>query len=311
MAKSRKKRRRKQHAPKLSPLALLRPRLDGLLGNEALARKDSQALKADMNAVFKGVEASEFLPVLLKAFPHAPAPVQARLDVVVPEWLDECKYLDTLLELLNQRRVGSEDRQRALTWLEAAGVDLSGLQERQAQAPFYQAYMYVDDFQGFIIVFWYADSRRRRVRSMSFLIDLHPPWEGAIKDIAVFPQRPLERAIQEYVDFWKQGGMSPTPLGAAEAKREILKSLEANRREEIRLPRDLIRARDLFLEYVLSLPDTPETPPFTAEDFDQLARTGESPESITHLEQTVGRRVRLEDGTEVIVTGDPFDEDEW
>ena len=83
------------------------------------------------------------------------------------------------------------------------------------------------------------------------------------------------------------------------------------RRRKQHKPRDLIRAPDLFLEYVLSLPDMPETPPFTTEDFDQLARTGKSPESISHVEQTVGRRVRLEDGTEVIVMGDPFDEDEW
>jgi len=311
MAKSRKKRRRKQHTPSFSPLALLRPRLDGLLGNEALAKKDSQAIKADMNAVFKGLKASELLPVLLKAYPNAPAPVQARLHVVVPEWLAEHKYIDALLELLKQHRIDREDQQHALAWLEAAGADLSGLQERQAQTSFYQAHMYADDSQGIIIIFWYTDNRRRRVQGMNFLIDRNPPWEGAVKDIAVFPRRPPERAIQEYVDFWTQGGMPPTPLGAAEAKREILKSLEANRREEIRLPRALIRARDLFLEYVLSLPDTPETPPFTAEDFDQLARMGESPESISHLEQTVGRRVRLEDGTEVIVTGDPFDEDEW
>jgi len=287
MAKTRKKRRQKQHKPSFSPLALLRPRLDELLSNEALAKKDAQALKEDMNAAVKGVEASEFLPVLLKAYPNAPAPVQARLDVVIPEWLAEHKYIDPLLELLKQHRIDHEDRQRALSWLEAAGADLSGLQERQAPTSFYQAYMYADDSQGFIIVFWYTDSRRRRVQGMNFLIDFNPPWEGAVKDIVVFPRHPPQRAIQEYVDFWAQRGMPPTSLDAAEAKEEVLKSLEVNRREEIRLPRDLIRARDLFLEYVLSLPDTPETPPFTAEDFDQLARTGESPESIIHLEQTV------------------------
>ncbi len=311
MTKTRKKRKRKQHKPSFSSLALLRPRLDELLSNEALVKKDAQALKEDMNAVFKEVEASEFLPVLLKAYPDAPAPVQARLDAVLPEWLAEHKYIDPLLELVKQHRIDYEDQQRALAWLEAAGADLSGLQERQAQTSFYQAHTYADNSQSFIIVFWYTDGRRRRVQGMNFLVDFNPPWEGAVKDIAVFPRCPPERAIQEYLDFWAQSGMPPTPLGAAEAKREILKSLEANRREEIRLPRDLIRARDLFLEHVLSLPDTPETPPFTAEDFDQLARTGESPESIRHFEQTVGRRIRLEDGKEVIVMGDPFDEDEW
>jgi hypothetical protein len=66
----------------------------------------------------------------------------------------------------------------------------------------------------------------------------------------------------------------------------------------------------LFLECVLSLADTPETPSFTAQDFDKLCRTGESPEAISHFEQTVGRRVRTEDGQEIVILGDPF-EDDW
>jgi len=179
------------------------------------------------------------------------------------------------------------------------------------QSPFYRAYMYADDSQGLIIVLWYADRKRRKVQGLSFLIDFNPPWKGAVKDVMVFPRNSPKRVMQEYVDVWTQQDMPPSAIGAAEVKREILKSLEANRCEGIRLPRDLIRARRLFLEYVLSLPDTPETPPFTAKDFDALRRSGKSPASLSHFEQTVGRRVRLEDGKELFIMGSPFDEDEW
>lgn len=309
MSKTRKK--RKRSAPNLSPLALLRPRLSGLLGNEVLAKKDTQAIKADLNAVFKGLKPSEFLPAFLSACSAAPAQVQDRLDTVVPEWLNERGYRDSLRTLLDQHHVADKDQQRAVAWLEATGADVSELKERQTQSSFYRAYMYADDSQGVIIVLWYADRRRRKVQGIGLLIDFNPPWEGAVKDNMILPPSSPDRAKREYVDTWAQRGTPLSAIGAVEVKREILRCLEANRREGIRLPRDLIRARDLFLKHVLSLPDGPDTPSFTAKDFDALKRTGKTPESLSRFEQTVGRRVRMEDGAEVLVMGSPFDEDEW
>jgi hypothetical protein len=309
MSKTRKK--RKRSTPNLSPLVLLQPRLDGLLGNEALAKKDVQAIKADLNVVFKWLKPSEFLPVFLSVCSAAPPQVQDRLDTVVPEWLSERGYGDSLRTLLDQHHVADKDRQRAVAWLEATGAEVSELKERQTQSSFYRAYMYTDDSQGIVIVLWYADRRRRKVQGIGLLIDFNPPWEGAVKDIMVFPSSSPGRVKREYVDTWTQRGMPLSAIGAAEVKREILRCLEANRREGIRLPRDLIRARDLFLKHVLSLPDGPGTPSFTAKDFDALKRTGKTPESLSHFEQTAGRRVRMEDGTEVVVLGNPFDEDEW
>jgi hypothetical protein len=100
----------------------------------------------------------------------------------------------------------------------------------------------------------------------------------------------------------KQGGtdrgMPLQPISDAAAKRDLLACLVANWREGIRLPRDLIVNHRLFVEHILSLPDTPDTPPFTAEDFDALSRTGETAEFIRRFEQQVGRRVRLKDGQE-------------
>ncbi|MCP4542449.1 MAG: hypothetical protein GY832_35445 [Chloroflexi bacterium] len=311
MSKSKKKRKQKRSTSSFSPLALLRPRLDGLLGNEALAKKDSQAIQADLNVVCKGLKPSEFLPVLLSACDGAPAQVQSRLDVVVPEWLGERGYLDSLRTLLDQRRITDEDQQRAVAWLEDAGTDVSQLKERQVQSSFYRAYIYTDDSQGVIVVLWYANHRRRKVQGMCLLIDFNPPWEGAAKDNMILPRRSPERAVEEFVGMWTQRGMYLDPLEAAEVKREILKSLDANRQEGIRLPRDLVRIRGPFVKHVLSLPDMPGTPSFTDDDFAELSRTGKSVESLRRFEQTVGRRVRLSDGEEAIVVGSPFDDDEW
>jgi len=103
--------------------------------------------------------------------------------------------------------------------------------------------------------------------------------------------------------------MMPT-VGAQEAKTVVLTALHCNRTAQLRLPRDLIAAREIFAQYVLSLPNAPDTPAFTMDDFDFLARHGKSPEGIVHFEQTVGRRVRMEDGKELIVMGSPDWDDE-
>jgi len=175
---------------------------------------------------------------------------------------------------------------------------------------FYKAFTYADGSQGLILILWYAGRDQRQVEGMSFLIDFNPPWEGAVKDIMVLPPRPPKQAEQTYVGAWKRMDMPLKPLDAARAKQKVLQALDANRREGIRLPRDLIRARKAFLAHVLSLPDLANSaPPFTAQDLNRLARTGQTPESIVHFEQTVGRRVRLEDGQELLVIGDPFDDD--
>lgn len=98
-------------------------------------------------------------------------------------------------------------------------------------------------------------------------------------------------------------------VSAEHAKKEILKALSANRREGFRLPRDLAAARSVFIEHILSLPDTAETPSFTREDFDTLAGSGKSVEEARHFEQTVGGVARLPGGKEVFIfRGSPDDD---
>jgi hypothetical protein len=282
-----------------------------MFGDEKLVEKDTSTIKTDLDAVFKGIKASDFLPVLLRAYSGASAQVQTHLSEVLPEWLSEGGYVKTLVELLENLRIDEKVQQHAHDWLKAVGSDLSELEKMEEQSLFFEAYTYSDDSQGLILLFWYEDRRQRKVEGMSFLLDYNPPWEGAVKDIAIYPASPPERAIPKYVGFWKQRGMPLGPLDAAEVKREIIRHLQINRREKIRLPRDLIISRRTFLENVLSLPDTPETPIFTAKDFDELSRTGKPVEAIRKYEQTVGRRVRMEDGKEILVMGDPLEDDEW
>ena len=106
--------------------------------------------------------------------------------------------------------------------------------------------------------------------------------------------------------------MEPWSISAERAKTVILTALNYNRAAKLRLPQDLIAAREAFIRYVLSLPDAPDTPAFTVDDFDFLAHNGKLPEEIRHFEQTVGRRVRLEDGEEALVMGNPdWEDEEW
>jgi hypothetical protein len=52
---------------------------------------------------------------------------------------------------------------------------------------------------------------------------------------------------------------------------------------------------------VLSLPDAPDTPAFSTDDFHALSEAGQSAETLSRFEQTVGRRVLMEDGKELFI----------
>jgi hypothetical protein len=304
---------RKQGArgPNIPPITTLRTRLDALLGSEAWAGRDVAALEADLDAALAGSKTDEALPILIRSTMQAPEHVRQRLDEVIPGWLAKHGYQGNLLTLLERGAVYPEGRPAANAWLERAGVESGVLRAiRQEKPSFYRAYAYDDGSQGTVHVYWYVDRRRQRVRGMTFLMDHNPPWEGAVKDIASFPTRTPENAIADFVTPSTGRGIHLQEIGATEAKDIILKAMQTNRKEGIRLPRDLIAAREPFLEHVLTLPDGPNTPPFTAQDFAELASAGESPESLSYAEQHFGRRVRMEDGTEVLVLGNPLGEDE-
>jgi hypothetical protein len=282
--------------------------LTGLFRKGEFAGESADRLKTRIDAIFSRMKAYEFIPVLLSACGKAQPEIQDELDKLIPEWVEERGYNETILKLLERQRLSEADRPKAYAWLEAAGIDSSTIEKARQQSHFYRGYIHTDDSQGLIMIFWYGDHRRRKIRGMNFLLDFNPPWEGAVKDITLLPLREPSEAHREFVEFWEEGGMKLKPLQEAEAKTAVLKHIEVNRKEGIRLPRDLRLARQDFIDNILTLQDAPGAPPFTINDFDTLSNTGKSVEEIRRFEQTVGRRVRLDDGKEGIFLSNPDDD---
>ncbi len=299
---------KKGRTPNIPPAAVLRIRLDGLWQNPALPHQEHGQLEADIDAVTRSIKADALVPVMLRAYQDAPAEVHARLDQVIPGWLQARGHLPTLEKLTVNQALDNSLQPTALAWLAAAGRDVREQLAAQPD-PFYGAYDLDNGYQAAVILIWYSDPKRTRARGMNFLIDHHPPWDGAIKDIIYFPQRPPKDLVKRYVEIWEERGQPLTPISAVEAKQKILHALDCNGKSDIRLPRDLIAVREEFIRRVLSLPNGPDTPPITAEDFEFLCQHGQQSEEIVHLEQTMGRRTRLDDGTEVLVMGDL--DDDW
>ncbi len=301
--------RKKRRTRRFSPATALRPRLDNLWADESLLRKDDAALEDDLDVLARDVESELMVMTMLRAYQAAPEPARARLEGVLPCWLGRRGHAGTLEEMVLVRSLGPDLRPLALAWLEAAGVDIKPLQTPPGL--FLEAYYYDDEAllgeksQAYAVVFWYTNPKKRRAQGMGFLLDYNPPWNGSVKDILLTPRRFPTTLRREVLGVWKGGGMEPESVDAERAKTVILTALNCNRAAKIRLPADLIDAREVFERRVLSLPDGPDTPSFTMDDFDDLTRHGKPPEEVVHFERTVGRRVRTEDGSEILVMGDP------
>lgn len=249
-----KKSRKKSRPMNITREERAEMQLTELFRKEAFAGKNAEMFGFRLDAIFSKMKAHEIIPVLLNACGKAQPEIQGELDKSLPGWIAERGYDETVLKLLEQRRLPEANRLRVQAWLESTGVDASAIEKAQEQSHFYKAYIHTDDSQGVIMVFWYGDNRRRKIRGMGFLLDFNPPWEGAIKDIILFPLREPSEAQREFVESWEERGMKLNPLEEAEAKSAVLKYLEVNRKEAIRLPRDLRLARQEFLENIRSRP---------------------------------------------------------
>ena len=140
---------------------------------------------------------------------------------------------------------------------------------------------------------------------MGFLTDNDLPWQGSIKDVFAQPERSPEALRAKIKDDDFDGG-TITDLSGAAFKHAILHALEQNRKQHISLPADFVPLRDLFAKAVLPLPDQPDTPRFTLDDFDVITRTGQNVEALRRFEQQYGKRVRLPDGKELHVMNPAF-----
>lgn len=308
MSKARNKQRPVAQPSPMIRLSGLRPRLDQLLRGDTMQQGDV-AILAALDSLTTGLKPAAFLPMLLAAYGAAAPMPQAHLAALLPTWLGHSGYAQALRGLVAQRALAPDQQQIALAWLEAGGEPTEDLAAELASwDPFYAAYEVGNEFQSSLMIFSYANPRRLRVQALGFLIDTQPPWEGAVKDVLRQGQRPPEDAIEQYVSVWSERGEVPRPLEAAEAKRRVLSALLQNRKQQIRLPADLIAVRGQFLSDVLTLPDAPQTPAFSADDFDALAQDGRRPETLMRAEQTLGYQTRAPDGRVIRVLR-PSDDD--
>ncbi len=304
-----KKKRRRRNIP---PATMLRPRMEHLWADEALLHKDDAAIQGDLDVLARDVSPELFVKTMLRAYQSASEAVQSRLDEVIPDWLAESGYDDALRQMAEEE-LGPELRPLALSWLKAVGVDVGKIKIRPLlflDALYHddEERLFGDKSQAFLAILWYVDAKKRRAQALGVLLDYNPPWDGSVKDIFVTPRRPAQQLLQY---FTNSRDMPLESISPERAKTVMLASLQCNREAEVRLPRDLIKARDVFERQVLSLPDGPDTPEFTMQDFEYLAHHGESPEQITNFEQTVGRRVRSKDGKEIFVMGSIDEDDMW
>jgi hypothetical protein len=304
-----KRRRKKRKAVRISPESTLRPRLDSLWAEGALLHKDDGAVEGDLDVLARDVAPGFLVETMLRAYTDAPVPVRARLNDILPGWLSRHEHLSLLKEMVVEHALAQDLRSAAVAWMEAAGLDTRSLD--RVPDPFYQAYYHDDEAvlgeksQAYVAVLWYTSARRNRAQGMGFLLDYNPPWDGSVKDILVTPRRSPKRLARDILGVFTRGGMELEPVSAERAKTVIVTGLNCNRAAKLCLPRDLIAAREEFVRHVLSLSDGPDTPAFTVDNFDFLARTGKRPEEVVHFEQTVGRRVRMEGGKELLVMGGP------
>jgi hypothetical protein len=293
MSKSRPKPKR----PSLAPAALLRARLESQWHNPSAAQQPGEQLEAGLQSASQGHKPEVLLPAVLAVYAAARPEVQSALDAVLPGWLSRQGHLGPLTALAAKGHLPAPLQPIARRWLEQSGQDTQALVPK-AGSRFAAAYEMDDGSQAAVSLMWYTDRHRHRATGMQFLIDYNPPWEGSVKDAFLFPRRPFHE-LEALVQDWEVPGQRMQAIEAGAAKRKIIQALLANRAANVRLPEDLVMLRDQFFEQILTLPDLPDTPAFTPDDFHALSQAGQPAEDLSRYEQTVGRRVRLEDGQEV------------
>lgn len=271
-------------------------------------------LKTDIDALAQGVKPEQFLAVLLPLYSVSRS-VPA-LETVVPAWLSERQYQRALQDFLAKEDPEFRIYDFARAWLEQAGGDISALEATVAarnKPLFYKAFAHSEhvlknSWQGLVVVTWYTDTRRHKIQGLSILVDHNPPWHGAAKDLMLLPVMHPVELEHSFLGHWRKRMSALDEISASEAKTLIIRSLETNRKQNIRLPKDLVAASQMFHKQVLALDDAPDTPLFTMEDFELLSKTGRSAEMIWSEERTVGRRITGSDGREIFIDADTANE---
>jgi hypothetical protein len=291
-------------------LSSLRPRLDALFQNDQFVYFDQAQVFRALDDLCQGIKPADFVPVLIAAFQDAPDAARQLLDDLLPTWLAERGHLAALRDAVERQQLNDAALPQALQWLTAAGTSIDDLIGPEGDDSFYQAFTVGNEMQSSVMIYWYTNQRKQRVCGLGILIDTQPPWDGATKDAFRTSQLRPDEAIQDYIALWAGRGQTPQAISAAEAKRIVITALLCNHRNNIRLHSDLASARREFVQYVLPLEDAPDTPPFSATDFDELARTGRQAEALMREEQLFGYQTRMPDG-KIIRIIRPLDDDDY
>ena len=297
------KAKRKMKQPNIAPAALLHMRLEAAWLGQGAALQTAEQLQASLQAAGQGFKPDLITSVVLPVYASANPEIQARLEAVLPGWLAKLDGLSALESLVKRGRLTVALQAIALRWLAAGGREVA-LLAPSAESTFHSAYELDDGSQAAVSMLWFSNSQRNRARGLQFLIDYNPPWDGSIKDTMLFPNKPPAQLIERYVDMWAERGQPMTPIDAAAVKRKLIIALKQNEAAKVRLPQDLVALREEFFAHVLWLPDAPDTPAFTIDDFQALSESGQSAEEIARFEQTVARRIRMEDGKELYIGAD-------
>jgi len=284
--KKKSKKNRKPNIPKHTALAShLQKWMSSAQSNseeETLNRLDSLA---------KGLKLDAFLSAMFQLYLRGESQQQIYLNETFPRWLASREHHHFLLLMVEQGKIPVAVAGAVDHWLVNAGVDAQRVQELAERTLFRQGYFFSNDMQAALFLVFYTDFKHSKVRALQCLIDFQPPWEGSLKDTDFTKSMQIHEWEHHLGHFLEEEG-ELTELDAIESKTKLLSTLLSSREQNIKLPRTLKSKRNFFEEHILSLPNNPETPDFSMETFDQLAKNGQAPEHLNEMEMMYGYQTR-------------------
>lgn len=287
---ARKKKRNRKGGPRVSPLTLLRPRLDATLSREDFATLSPDALCDALTSAFEGVILQQGLSVLLTASVTLNDDALRVWERGVLRWLSAEDRADALLTLAAQHDLDETRDALAMRWLERVGADLSKLTpDGDEGSRFFQGITIHSDKLRTMILFLYRDARHRGVLAAHFLIDQEQPWMGALKDVFFKQVGPTSRVPGYLHDLALPATLKPEPVEEDQARAWLFEALDHNRAQNIALPQELTRARHLFFSHLQTLtPLNPtQAPVLSPDDFDAMTRLPLKPEDFVDNERSM------------------------
>lgn len=282
-------------------LSNLRPRLSRLFTEQS----DPATFAAELSRLTDGLKPASFLPILVSSV-AAQAVEHDQLGDTVGAWLAEHGLLGPLRDLEARQTFDGASREVARSWLEAGGIELASEPEVAIVDLLLDAYEVMDESQGSVTLFWHEDRRRRKVATVSFLLDFEPPWEGALKDLSYRTFSDLTQSREKFLAIWRAGGNEPRRIAIADAAEYIWAALGQSQTQGIRLPADFIAVMDKLAPFLLALPSG-KAPALSSAELEALATNGRSPEAIRRDEQLLGYQKRMPDGRIMRIVRPPDD----